>query len=469
VLPCWQIEPLENPVRERGADSPHLADDEPMRRLSPSWPKGAIRMCKNTILACESLYRLAVGNVRRDFERGGEPVAKVTIELERERERYKLEKDINDIMRDRFQRTAPHHRAHYSPDARFKIIQLQNAQGWSDIDTAERFVVSADTIGNWRRTNDDDLVSPRVPVNKHSDRVAYLLHVIHSQAPAAGARKLAAMLAQAGVVLAPSTVRRVLKRTPKKPPPKPPQPEPTSTAETPPRIVKAKHAHHLWHVDFTQFRLGDCVPGVLAPLINLMMWPVCWHLAVVVDHWSRQLVHFRVFWRQPTGAQLARVLDVAVGIAGTGPKHIVTDRGPQFMSTDFGQWCIRNKTRPRHGAIGQHGSIAVVERFIRTLKREHLRRIFIPPTRIAITRAIATFQRYYNGHRPHSALGGLTPLQKANDTPHPSTTRRYELRPLWPIADADTDVVIRVDDIDIDVIAFEGQRHLPVLSAHASL
>lgn len=443
-----------------------------MRGLLPSWPRGAKRLCNGVLLAAESIYRLALGNVRRDFERGGDPVAKAVVALEREHERLHVEVKTNALLRARFLRTNPHRRAHFAPDERFQILQLQNAHGWSDVDTAERFLVSAATIANWRRARDeggdDALIMPRVPVNKHSDRIAYMLHIVHAQAPIAGARKLAAMLAHVGVVLAPTTIRRMLKRMPKKPPPRPPPDGAKESAPSPPRVVTAKHAHHLWHVDFTQVRLGDCVPGVLSPLVNLMTWPVCWHIAIVEDHFSRQLVHFRVFWRQPTGPQLARVLDVAVKSVGSRPSHIVTDRGPQFMSTDFGEWCARNKTRPRFGAIGQHGSIAVVERFIRTLKREHLRRIFIPPTRMGITRAVATFQRYYNEHRPHSALCGLTPHQKANNAAHPMTRRRYELRPLWPIADADADVVLRVDNLDIDVTAFEGHRHLPILNAYAS-
>ncbi len=429
---------------------------------------------KPALFVAQTFHRLALVAVRNDFERGGDPVALAVLALARERESLAVQEAINALIRARFLRTNPHRRAHYAPDERFQILELQNAVGWSDVDTAKLFLVSAQTIAAWRRELDDHgkdaLVAPRAPVNKHSDRVAYLVHALKASARSAGARQLAAMLALVGVVLAPSTVRRILRR---KAPKKPPSSTSTSTAtkraaaSACARVVTAKHTHHVWHVDFTQFRLGDCAPGVLAPLLNLMVWPMCWHLAVVVDHHSRQLVHFRVFWRQPTGAQLARVLDVAVGVAGAAPKHVVTDRGPQFMGSDFGAWCGRNKTRPRYGAIGQHGSIAIVERFIRTLKQEHLRRVFVPPTRRRITRLIATFQRHYNEHRPHSALAGLTPAMKARGTPHPATTRRYELRPRWPIDEAEADVVVRVDDIDVEIAAFEGQRHLIVLSAHA--
>jgi hypothetical protein len=43
------------------------------------------------------------------------------------------------------------------------------------------------------------------------------------------------------------------------------------------------------------------------------------------------------------------------------PKHLVMDKGPQFWNQDFKTWCrVRKKINPRFGAIGQHGSIAMV-------------------------------------------------------------------------------------------------------------
>jgi len=40
--------------------------------------------------------------------------------------------------------------------------------------------------------------------------------------------------------------------------------------------------------------------------------------------------------------------------------------------------CKRRGIRPRFAAIGKHGSITVVERFIRSMKSECTRRIVVP-------------------------------------------------------------------------------------------
>ena len=41
----------------------------------------------------------------------------------------------------------------------------------------------------------------------------------------------------------------------------------------------------------------------------------------------------------------------------------MTDKGPQFRAA-YRSWCNRNEVKPRFGAVGKHGSIAVIERFI---------------------------------------------------------------------------------------------------------
>jgi transposase InsO family protein len=55
-------------------------------------------------------------------------------------------------------------------------------------------------------------------------------------------------------------------------------------------------------------------------------------------------------------------------------RHADSDKGKQFCCQGFKDWCQRKRLRPRFGAIGQHGSIAVVERFIQTVKIECTRK-----------------------------------------------------------------------------------------------
>jgi transposase InsO family protein len=83
-----------------------------------------------------------------------------------------------------------------------------------------------------------------------------------------------------------------------------------------------------------------------------------------------------VFLKQPTGQQVSEMLDRAVERVGQAPKYTVTDQGPQFWS-DYLAWCERHGVKPRYGAVGQHGSIAVIERFFLTLKSEAMRVIMV--------------------------------------------------------------------------------------------
>jgi len=44
----------------------------------------------------------------------------------------------------------------------------------------------------------------------------------------------------------------------------------------------------------------------------------------------------------------------------------------------FKDWCDRQGITPRFGAVGQHGSIALIERFILSLKNGCARIILVP-------------------------------------------------------------------------------------------
>jgi transposase InsO family protein len=86
---------------------------------------------------------------------------------------------------------------------------------------------------------------------------------------------------------------------------------------------------------------------------------------------------------------------------------------------------------PRFGAVGRHGSIAVVERYHKTFK-ELLRQITVPEEQAEFEQEANLIVDWYNEHRPHETLGGKTPNEiycassAANEVP------RLEPRPRWP-------------------------------------
>ena len=214
------------------------------------------------------------------------------------------------------------------------------------------------------------------PVNKFPDFVRHIVVRLKVLYPFLGKVKIAQMLARAGLHLCATTVGRMLKA-------KTPTPKPTVTAapqvavDESPRTVTAKYPNHVWHVDLTLVPIG----GFWAPWLPFSLpqcWPFCWWIAAVIDHFSRRAMGIAVFRKQPDSQQIIAFFAKTIRQAGTPPKYVICDKGAQFWCTRFKRWCKRRKIKPRFGAVGQYGSIAVIERFIRTLKDEGLRRIHVP-------------------------------------------------------------------------------------------
>ena len=108
------------------------------------------------------------------------------------------------------------------------------------------------------------------------------------------------------------------------------------------------------------------------------------------------------------------------------------------------------KIKPRFGAVGKQGSIAVLERFILTLKNECTRVILVPMRREAFRRDLSQFLVWYNEHRPHMALEGRTPEDVYRDVPSDRQEPPFDIK-------SKEKVTLRVD-------FHAGQRHLPVVT-----
>jgi hypothetical protein len=119
------------------------------------------------------------------------------------------------------------------------------------------------------------------------------------------------------------------------------------------------------------------------------------------------------------------------------PNYIVSDRGTQFQS-DYLAWCHRRGVRPRFGAVGRSGSIAVIERFFRSLKDEMLRPLRLVPMTVAgMARELAAYVLWYNEHRPHQGLGGRTPAEMLAGVRPARSKTVWETRPRYTLARGD--------------------------------
>ena len=319
------------------------------------------------------------------------------------------------ILRARLSRVPPRSRPHYLPEERLAILALRAARAWSVAETARRFLVTAATVAAWmRRLNEGGpgaLVRPSAPVNRFPDFVAELVRQLKGSLPTMGRVRIAQLLGRAGLHLAPTTVRRFLN----KPPPKPKRPPPPSNScngahsGKPHRIV-SRCPHHTWHVDFSLVS----ITGLWAPWLPFALpqrWPFCWWVAAVVDHFSRAVVIAEVFRHEPDSAETRVLLQRAIAVAGRTPKYIITDRGTQFRSR-YRQWCAERGIRPRFGAIGKKGSIAVIERFWRSLKDECFRIAGVPLALPVMRCRLADYVHWHNAERPHQALRGATPAER---------------------------------------------------------
>jgi transposase InsO family protein len=447
--------------------------------LPRRWP----RLVKSALLHAIGLERLALAEVRAGFENSPDPRAELVAALDRAREEIALLEEENRILRSRIESIAPAERPHYPPAERFAILSLKARRCWSAAQTARRSVLATQTIANWMRRLHEQgphaLVQTPVPVNRYDDAVTLLVKELHQVAPQLGCRKTAEILGRAGLHLGASTVRRMRKKKPPAPRPPPGEPEPkttdhpgaTDTARPKSeRSVTAKCVHHVWHVDFSAIPIITVGAGFWAawwPFALILQWALSWHLALVLDQYSRSLLAFGTFRKEPTAPELCAVLDRAVGSAGWAPKYLVSDRGTQFGAA-YRTWCAKTGVKPRFGAIGKHGSIAILERMILSLKAEFLRRIFVPYSLPRMQQAMASYQVWYNEFRPHSSLGGRTPAEVRDGRVRERDAVRIEPRARYPLARAGPDEAPPAVEpargrLELMVSRVNGYRELPIV------
>ena len=446
--------------------------------LPNHWP-ACVKQALLHVIACA---RLALLDVVTGFENSPSPFARYTAEVTRLRELLAQREEELRILRARLACIPPLNRPHYPPPERLAILALRAATGWNIAETARRFLVTTKTVRAWIRRlaeqGADALVALPEPVNRFPDYVAVVVQELQATVPHMGRERIAEVLARAGLKLSKSTVGRMLLR----PLSKSPHPRPSgsrtngaaqeaqdtreaATAESK-RTVTARYPHHLWHVDLTVLPTlgGFSVPWF--PFSLPQCWPFGFHLAVVLDHYSRSVVAWKLYCNAPSAQALCGLLSKACDAVGRAPKYIVSDQGPQFRE-EYRGWCDDHEVVPRFGAIGQSGSIAVLERFFHALKEEMLRRLLIVPRRFAaMQRELTSYMFWYNQHRPSSALGGRTPAEVRDGGLAASERPRWETRVRYPLARGRTARLVRrvKGRLELVVDRVDGRDHLPVVS-----
>jgi len=366
-------------------------------------PKGWQDCVQSAVLHAIALAHYAIVYARAWAADSINARVRLAAENDRLHEACALLREELRIKDTRIVQIAPQRRPHYGPHERMAILELRAARGWPLKQTADTFLVTPATIAAWVKRIDDQGVNPllqlREPVNKFPDFVRYIVQRLKNLSPAMGKVKIAETLCRAGLLhLGVTTVGRILKEEPQSDP----GDETTCT-----RVVTAKYPNHVWHVDLTAVptSVGFWAPWL--PFDLPQCWPFCWWVAAVIDHHSRRVIGMETFRKNPTAVSVSRFLECAIHSASATPKYIVCDKGQQFWCSVFKDWCDGQGITPRFGAVGQHGSIALIERFILSLKNECTRIILVPLRREAFHRELRFFEVWFNQHRPHSTLDGM--------------------------------------------------------------
>lgn len=306
--------------------------------------------------------------------------------------------------------------------------------------TAKLFLVDSRTITRWERESVDKperkavggLVRPDPPLRGYDDVVKRLVQRLDAL-KVGGSLKIAQMLARAGQKISRETVRRYRKARK--------LPEPGGQASASGRVLRAKCANHIWTADITEIR----------GFLGLFRFK----LLAVFDLFSRFPLAWQVFTKEPSAEDVLEVLDRAMRMHAR-PRHFVSDQGSQFTAQVFRETLKALSIGQRFGAVGQYGSIAVIERFWRTLKELLAVRIWPPLSVDHLEAKTALAMAYYSNHRPHQGLDGATPAEVYFGEP---PACEQAVPPPRKVAARSTED----DGLPIEVVFLDPERRMPVL------
>jgi putative transposase len=163
-------------------------------------------------------------------------------------------------------------------------------------------------------------------------------------------------------------------------------------------LPKATRPNQVWSMDF-----------VSDHLVNGRRF----RILTVVDQFSRRCPGALVDTSIP-GRRVAWFLDELAASRGGYPETITVDNGPEFISNALDQWATERGVRLQFSRPGKPVDNAFVEAFNGRLRDECLNANWfysLDDARILVEGWI----KDYNEERPHSALGGLTPIEYERD------------------------------------------------------
>jgi putative transposase len=149
-------------------------------------------------------------------------------------------------------------------------------------------------------------------------------------------------------------------------------------------------------------------------------------LLPVIDAFTREALAIEVDTSLP-GMRVVQVLERLVQEQGAIPQEIMLDNGPELTSRALDQWAYARGVRLRHIEPGKPVQNAFIESFNARLRDECLNEHWFLSLADA-RRIVEAWRMDYNGNRPHSSLGNLTPEEYRRQLVSTQTMRMEPVR-----------------------------------------
>lgn len=127
----------------------------------------------------------------------------------------------------------------------------------------------------------------------------------------------------------------------------------------------------------------------------------------IVDEYTRECLAIETD-SSIGGVRVVRVLEMLKDLRGL-PEAIRLDNGPEFTSKAMDDWAYKNDVKLSFITPGKPTQNAFIESFNGKFREECLNESWFNTLEEA-REIIETWRNEYNGFRPHSSLGRLTPL-----------------------------------------------------------
>jgi transposase InsO family protein len=283
--------------------------------------------------------------------------------------------------------------------SRFRCVHDQRAAGFPVTTACEATGVSTSGYYDWSKREEVGPTERQVA----DDRLIELMREIYTASDGNyGVPRMSTELRRAGMVINEKKVRRLMRRAgligrhhPRKCRTTFPGPDGYVIADLVGRRFDPGAPDVAWCQDITYIPTGE---GWL-------------FLASTLDLGSRRLLGYSMAEHMRTEL-VTDALSMAITARGGAPAGVIAhaDRGSQYTSNDYIDFCIAHQLRPSVGRTGICYDNAVAESFWQSLKRECIQgRVFA--TRAEARRAIFRWINWYNTTRLHTSLDGVPPIE----------------------------------------------------------